>query len=183
MKYTYRFVLFISIFIFSPGSYASDLFNIKTAPITDIIGISNIEVDIKVSEHFTLGPSYSGFNYEFSDVDLDGNFFGVRANYYFNEALSGGWLIGMSAIFGDFTISETNAGIEYSTTTNTRIISALFSYQAMWDHFNLTFGLGASYFSLPKTVTAASGVNLFDIDTSFISGIVPNAELTVGWRF
>lgn len=177
-------ILALLALITTSAAHAQDyMFNIKTAPISDLIGIVNVEMDIAVSEHFTVGPSYLGFNYEHSDVDYDANSFGVRGNYYFNRALSGGWLVSLSALYGDFDISEQSAGITYSTTTSTRIYSALFGYQAMWNHFNLTFGLGASYFSMPSTVTAVEGSDLLEIDTSFLSGILPNAELTLGWRF
>lgn len=163
---------------------ASDsIFNIKTAPVSALIGISNVELDIAVDEHFTVGPLYAGFNFEHSDVDYDADAFGLRVNYYFDQALSGGWLFGVSAFYGDFEITEVDAGITYSTTTSTRAYTALFSYQAMWKHFNLTFGLGASYFSLPSNITAVEGIDVLEIDTSFLSGISPNAEFTVGWRF
>ena len=164
---------------------ASDnMFNIKTAPVSALIGISNLELDIAVSEHFTLGPSYTGFNFEHSDVDYDADAFGVRANYYFDRALAGGWLFGLSASYGDFVITkENNLGITFTATAATRAYTVLFSYQAMWNHFNMTFGLGASYFSLPSTMTAVEGVDILEIDTSILSGVTPNAEFTVGWRF
>ena len=164
-------------------SAKENMFNIKTAPISDLIGIVNVEMDIAVSEHYTLGPSYLGFNYEHSDVDYDADSFGVRGNYYFDRALAGGWLLSLSALYGDFEISEESGGITYSTTTSTRIYSALVGYQAMWNHFNLTFGVGASYFSLPETVIGVQGVNTLSINTSFLSGVFPNAEMTLGWRF
>ncbi|HEY9051404.1 MAG TPA: DUF3575 domain-containing protein [Gammaproteobacteria bacterium] len=165
-------------------AHANDYsYNLKTAPVSDLIGIVNVELDIAVSEHFTLGPSYLGFNYEHSEVDYDSDAFGIRANYYFNKALSGGWLLSLSATYGDFEISKTDNNINYSTNTATRIYTALAGYQAMWNHFNLTFGIGASYFSLPSTVTAVEGVDILEINTSFLSGVVPNAEITLGWRF
>lgn len=178
-----RTISSLILILFSVTSFAGSTLNIKTAPIYDAVGISNIEIDIKVSEKFTVGPSYSGFNYEHSNTDLDADFFGIRANYYFDKALSSGWLIGLSASFGDFTISEIDNGITFSTTTSTRIYSLLLSRQSMWDSFNITYGLGVSYFSLPSTITAVEGVDLLEINTSFISGIVPNLELTFGWKF
>lgn len=163
---------------------ASDnMFNIKTAPVSAMFGIWNVELDIAVSEHFTLGPSYTGFNFEHSDVDYDADAFGVRANYYFDRALAGGWLFALSATYGDFEITEVSAGITFTETIATRAYTALLSYQAMWNHFNMTFGLGASYFSLPSSITAVEGVDVLVIDTSFLSGVMPNAEFTVGWRF
>lgn len=162
------------------GDYS---YNLKTAPVSNLIGIVNVELDIAVSEHYTLGPSYLGFNYDRSDVNYDSDAFGIRANYYFDKALSGGWLLSLSATYGDFEISKTDNNINYSTNTATRIYTALAGYQAMWKHFNLTFGIGASYFSLPSTVTAVEGVDILEINTSFLSGVVPNAEFTLGWRF
>ena len=95
-------------------AHANDYsYNLKTAPVSDLIGIVNVELDIAVSEHFTLGPSYLGFNYEHSEVDYDSDAFGIRANYYFNKALSGGWLLSLSATYGDFEISKTDNNINY----------------------------------------------------------------------
>lgn len=159
------------------------IFNIKTAPVSALIGITNVELDIAVSDQFTVGPLYAGFNVEYSGVDYDADVFGARVNYYFNRALAGGWLIGLSAAYGDFMITDESQGVSLTDTIGTRAYTALLSYQAMWRHFNLTFGVGASYLSLPSSVTAVEGVEVFTIDTSYISGISPNAEITVGWRF
>ena len=74
-------------------------------------------------------------------------------------------------------------GLVYSTSSAMRIYTALFSYQAMWDSFNLTFGVGGSYFAFPETVSGINGVDVLTISTSFLSGFLPNAELSVGWRF
>lgn len=167
----------------NPANANNNKFNLKTAPISALIGITNLELDIAVSEQFTLGPSYTEFDFEHADVNYDANAFGIRANYYFDKALEGGWLLGLSASYGDFEISQKNNGLTYSTTTSTRAYTLLFSYQAMWTHFNTTFGLGASYFSLPSTVTAVEGVDLLEINTSFLSGVTPNLEFTLGWRF
>lgn len=184
MKNTPLYIFAIAILINHQTTLASDYaYNLKTAPISDLIGIVNVELDIAVSEHYTLGPSYLGFNYDHSDVNYDSDAFGIRANYYFDKALSGGWLLSLSATYGDFEISKTDNNINYSTTTATRIYTALAGYQAMWKHFNLTFGIGASYFSLPSTVTAVEGVDILEINTSFLSGVVPNVEMTLGWRF
>lgn len=158
-------------------------FNLKVAPISALVGITNVELDVVLNEHYTIGPSYAGFDFDHSDVDYDADAFGVRVNYYFNRSLSGGWLIGVSALYGDFEISQEKDGITYTNTLATRAYTALFSYQAMWDHFNMTFGIGASYFSLPSSVTAVEGFDVLTIDTSFISGMSPNAEITLGWRF
>ena len=79
---TFRYITIILMSLVSHSIYAADnMFNIKTAPVSALIGITNIELDIAVSEHITVGPSYSAFNFDHSDVDYDADVFGVRMNY------------------------------------------------------------------------------------------------------
>lgn len=161
--------------------------NVRTSPIMNLIGIYNLEVDYAITPQWTLGPLLNDFDFEYSDTEVDSFMYGVRANYYLDSALDGGWVASLSATYGSIDISEpgTISGVEvdYTASTSVRVYTALFSYQAMWDSFNMMFGLGATYFSLPETVFGINGVNKIPISTSFISGVLPNAEFSLGWRF
>jgi len=170
---------------FNAEAYAGDrTFNIRTAPVSDLIGIVNLEGDIAVSKRITLGPSYTGFNYKYKEIRFDSDAYGLRANYYLTRnVLEGGWIASLSGSYGRFKISKDINNVEYSASVSTRFYTALISYQAMWRHFNMTFGLGASYFSLPSTIVGVGGADVAEIDTSFASGVVPNAEFTLGWSF
>ena len=160
-------------------------FNLKTAPISDFIGIANIEAEYAFSDKMTVGPSFSRFDLEVSDITYENTLYGVRFNYYLHQALESSWLIGISALFGDFDISEKRESdaLTFSTSTSVRIYTAMFSYQAMWSNFNMAFGLGYTYISLPETVIATNDIETVSLDTSFLSGGLPNAEITLGWRF
>ncbi|MDH5327799.1 MAG: DUF3575 domain-containing protein [Gammaproteobacteria bacterium] len=161
--------------------------NVRTSPLSDLFGIYNVELDYAVNQNWALGPMYNRFDFEYSDTTIDSSMWGVRVNYYLKNALEGGWVGSLSAGYGtvDITRPGTVSGVpvEFSTSTSVRVYTALFSYQAMWDSFNMMFGLGASYFSMPETVVGTYGVDALTIDTGFISGIVPNAEFSMGWRF
>ncbi len=165
--------------------YADQSWNIRTAPVSDSIGIYNLELDYSIAEKYTIGPMVYHFDYELSDVQYESTAIGLRGNYYFRNVRDGGWLIGLSALYGSFTISEVNPSDNqrYYADISTRIYTLVLSYQAMWEHFNITTGIGVSYFSLPETVVGQIGSASLPINTSFLSGTVPNAEFTLGWRF
>ncbi len=107
--------------------------NLRTAPVSDAMGIYNVELDYKVSDKFTLGPMYYNFDYELSDTTYRRDALGIRLNYYFSGVKKGGWLLGLSGLFGTFEISEVRAsdGLNYASSTSTRIYTGMFSYQAV----------------------------------------------------
>ena len=176
-------VLFCCCVMLSPAYAGQGDVNIRTAPVSDLIGIGNVEVDYAITHNFTVGPTLYRFNAEFANTNYENSLYGGRVSYYFKEALAGGWLASVTAAYGQFKVTREVGGQEFSTNTNMHVYTALFSYQAMWDHFNITTGIGASYFSLPETVVGYSGVDVLTINTSFMSGVVPNAEFMLGWKF
>ena len=178
-----RLAAIILLVISFDAAATGEKFNIRTAPVSDLIGIYNAELDYKISDSFTVGPTLHSFNYTRDNTKYSNLLLGGRVNYYFGTALEGGWLASLSAGYGSFDVSRESGGLVYSTSSAMRIYTALFSYQAMWDSFNLTFGVGGSYFAFPETVSGINGVDVLTISTSFLSGFLPNAELSVGWRF
>ena len=182
-----RFILItmMSFIVLIQAVKAESNWNIRTAPISDALGIYNVEVDYTLNEKFTIGPMYYHFDYELSDTTYQSDAVGLRLNYFFNGVKNGGWLLGLSGLYGTFDISEVRAsdGLNYSASLSTRIFTGMLSYQAVWDSFNITSGIGMSYFSLPETVVAANNTLIYTVDTSLLSGATPNLEFTLGWRF
>ncbi len=176
-------VVFLWCVMLSPAHAGQGDFNIRTAPVSALIGIGNVEIDYAVTSKFAIGPTVYRYNVEISHTDFQNSLYGGRLSYYFKEAMEGGWLASLTASFGKFKVTRDISGREFSTSTSTRVYTALISYQAMWKHFNITTGIGASYFSLPETVIGYSGIDILTIDTSFLSGYTPNAEFMIGWRF
>ena len=181
----YVLIIMVSFIACIQAVKAESNWNIRTAPISDAIGIYNIEADYTLSEKFTLGPMYYHFNYELSDTTYKSDSVGLRINYFFKGVKRGGWLLGLSGLYGTFDISETRPSddVNFSASLSTRIYTGMLSYQAMWENFNITTGIGMSYFSIPETVVAVNGFDVYAIDTSLLSGSTVNAEFTLGWRF
>lgn len=176
-------VMFFCCVMLSPAYAGQGDVSVRTAPISDLIGIGNVEIDYAITRKFAVGPTVYRYNAEFSNTNYQNSLYGGRISYYFNEALEGGWLASVTASFGKFKITRESGGKEYEIAMDLRVYTALLSYQAMWDHFNITTGFGASYFTLPETVIGYSGIDVLTIDTSFLSGFTPNAEFMLGWRF
>ena len=181
----YRLVIYLTALILTSPVYADQNWNIRTAPVSDSIGIYNLELDYTLGEKFTIGPMVYRFDYELSDTTYESTAVGVRLNYYFRKVHDGGWLLGLSGLYGTFSISEINTSDNrrYYVDVSTRIYTLMLSYQALWENFNITTGIGVSYFSLPETVIGQNGGASLPINTSFLSGTLPNAEFTLGWRF
>lgn len=178
-------ITLVSFIVMFKGAKAESNWNLRTAPISDAIGIYNVELDYTLSDKFTIGPMYYHFDYELSDTTYKSDALGLRLNYFFKGVKNGGWLLGLSGLFGTFDISEVRVadGVKFSSSTSTRIFTGMLSYQAVWDSFNITTGIGMSSFSLPETVVATNGGDSYTVDTSLLSGTTPNFEFTVGWRF
>ena len=166
-----RHIIFVMLMATASTVYADQNWNIRTAPVSDSIGIYNLELDYSIAEKYTIGPMVYHFDYELSDVQYESTAIGLRGNYYFRNVRDGGWLIGLSALYGSFTISEVNPSDNqrYYADISTRIYTLVLSYQAMWEHFNITTGIGVSYFSLPETVVGQIGSASLPINTSFLS--------------
>jgi hypothetical protein len=180
-----RIFLTLALIAIAHGALADYRWNIRTSPVSDAIGIYNFELDYRLNDKFTLGPSFYHFDYELSGVNYDSTAVGIRGNYFFRSVQQGGWLIGMSALYGIFSISQLNSSDSqvYSVDVSTHIYTLMLSYQAVWDNFNITSGAGIAYFTLPNTVVGQQGGGSLSIDTSFLSGTVPTIEFSLGWRF
>lgn len=160
--------------------------SINTGPISDLVGIANFEVDYAFHPKWTGGGSFYTFDYDISDVNFDSNMGGVRFKYYMTrEVLEGGWIASVSATHANTEISEARPsdGLEFAADVSSSVYTAMISYQAMWNHFNITTGFGFSYFTFPETTTVIEGIDVYSIDTSFVGGFSPNAEFRIGWRF
>lgn len=165
------------------------LLNIKTAPLSLLVGIRNIEVDVAVFDHWTLGGSYYDVSLEFDNNDYQISGWGVRSNYFFNRALDSGFYLSGAATFLALEAKEQryDAGqdenIVLTADANFNTYTALAGYLFMWDYFNLGLAAGMSYFTMPGSIKAENDLYDYEFDTTLISGVFPTAELTFGLAF
>jgi len=168
---------------------SSKLFNVKTAPISYLIGIRNVEVDVKLFDSWTVGPSYYDFKFTFDNNDYEINGWGLRGNYYFGEALSSGVYLAGMATFSEIEIhderyvAELDRNVDLKAEASFNVYTALLGYQWHWDYFNISLGAGVGIFTLPSTVVAVDDDYSYDFDTAFVSGVLPAGEFQMGLAF
>ncbi|HVJ64811.1 MAG TPA: hypothetical protein VM901_06120 [Bdellovibrionota bacterium] len=163
----------------SPRAAAQDdTGNVRINPVGFLIGFLNADLDFKLSETFTLGPSLGLINLSSGDTSLDAFAFGVRANLFLNgTAFTNSWYFGPSVTFG-WAKLKTNSD---EASTSLTSIKAIFGYQWVWPSgFNLAVAAGPQYLFLPKQVKNEAGN---EIDTKVARGILPSGEFTVGFVF
>lgn len=152
-KYLLVILLAAAQFCFFDTSFADDslgketssqdhLWNIRTQPLSLVLGIINAQVDYAISDNITIGPNFSSGSMSLLNYNVSVSGFGIEANYYFNQVFNDGWYLNggygstsasvkyNSSIFGDIEGKATAAGI---------VIGG--GYHWFWENFNLNLGL------------------------------------------
>ncbi|MCM2278684.1 MAG: hypothetical protein NDJ89_11475 [Oligoflexia bacterium] len=152
--------------------------NIRVSPLSIMSGNLGSDVDFAVSRKFTVGPTVSTLSASLLAVELKGYNIGARGNLYLTgDAMSDGWILGPSIGYSSMRVS---LGTEEGTTGKLSL-GSLIGYQWIWGTgFNVNAGLGANWLSGDQKVATNQGT---DLSIPFYSGIVPSAELTVGYAF
>lgn len=191
----FRKMSFIAIIVLSLSSsawaqkteYASDArkVNIRVGPLGLLLGYLNADVDFKVGQEWTAGPSigYLRWNLEAGGVKYSATAFqlGLRTNWYFQgTAINDGWYFGPGLTYSKATV-ESN---EYEATAMGLIASGIVGYNWMWENFNIMLGGGMFLSTIPGEVEVTRKSNGVKEKVSVgrgPSGIT--AEFTLGWAF
>lgn len=161
-------------------------FNIHTNPITWLIGIYSIGVDVAVNNKLTLGGSYNHVDFSAMDLDENGqdidanaNGFGVRMQYFLNEAFHDGWYL---TGFGDFGKGEVKNN-DTSEFANLKSTSLGFTagYFWIWENFNIQLGLGLQNSKINLTDSSLSAQDREDIED--LEGVRPTGDFRLGLAF
>jgi hypothetical protein len=140
-------------------------------------GLLNTDVDFAVGKRFTIGPSISMLKSSLLFTEASGFNLGVRGNLYLSgDALNDGWLVGPSIGFSTLSV---RSGIAQGSASKLSL-GAIAGYQWVWGSgLNITAGAGASWYSGGDEV-AVEGDTL---SIPFYHGVLPAAELTLGYAF
>lgn len=101
--------------------------NLRTNPGYVFLGAVNLELDLPITERWTLGPALT------ADSLLEHFMVGVRLNRFRQPRTDNGWYTGLG-----FRYSPTQLG-QGSTFYSLRVLE---HYQWQWDNFNVAAGLG-----------------------------------------
>lgn len=158
----------------SSSSQGSDKFmNIRVNPLGLVFGLINADIDFKVADAITVGPSLMFWS--LAGITAFGG--GARGNYYFNgQAFTDSFYLGAHAEYALVTyktsLGNSSAGVFGA--------GALAGYHWVWDGgFNIMLGGGIGYYAGSSTVT----INGQTASVTGLNGVSPALEFTLGWAF
>ena len=132
------------------SSWSNKKFNARVSPIALLIGAGLVDFDIRVSDHWTVGPealywhntlSSTG---DFTSIAFNAWEAGVRANWFLDGVFKDGIYVGPSLKYLNFqlTATDTANGLPASGSANALLAGCLVGYGWFWDSFNMMLGGG-----------------------------------------
>lgn len=141
--------------------------NISINPLGFAFGAFNTNVDFKMSDRFTLGPSVAFTSVTSGVSKATGYGIGANANFYLsNDAFNDSWIVSVGAEYAYIGIDNLSAsGLGFGATIG---------YGWFWDSgFNIGLGAGLQYVSLDYTK-----IGFIDI-----SAVLPRLSFSLGYAF
>ena len=160
---------------------ASD-WNVKTNPISLLIGATNAEVNYAVHDHFTIGLGGLVWSTEILDIEFTASEYHARFDYWFHESFKQGWYIGAQVSKITMDLSTKVSGVKFSGDISSTGYLGQFGYHWQWDHFNIDFGTYAGYYSFDPNIELTDSAGNIEKETVPAFGAV-GAEFFIGWAF
>lgn len=139
--------LLISVSALAEGDKGKGTTNVRFSPIGLLIGLINVEVDFKVNENWTMGPTLAFWNFSVGETGsnlfgTDVSFFslGGRANWYKNGIHTDGLYVGPSLSYNTVKLKSGSD----SASASGLVASGLVGYGWFWESFNMHLGGGLS---------------------------------------
>lgn len=163
--------------------------NLRFNPLSLLIRSYNLNLDLPVSDKWTIGPMGGVRNDSNGDSDFDVKSYtvGVRANYYTKtNVFQEGWYLGPSIRYTRVTVEKDFGGSvgEISGNANGIIASTLLGYQFFGQNkkFNVNIGLGPAFYML-NPIKVKNSQNNLSSTYSASSGLQLDGEISLGWIF
>jgi hypothetical protein len=139
------------------------IFNFRLAPMGLLTASPGMDVDVRLSRSFSIGPSFRYFEQKQGNTDNNIWQFGLQTAYYFGrEGILSSWYAraGVYALHSGASNPKTSAVL----TSWIESVAGGYTFRFGETHFNATLGTGISYFA-----------NAAD------EGVQPIAEIYFGW--
>lgn len=174
----------------SAESSSSSTANFRFAPLSLLIGWLNLDLDFKVSQDWTVGPTVGIWKTAIEDslfvdnkLNLERNAVGVRAVWSESGAYNTGFYFSPIAQFVSAKVYGTGktSGNLITATGSGITLTGIGGYQWFWDSFNIALGAGL------QVGAQASKVTVIEAGTS--RDVAPERSATVavdfmlGWTF
>lgn len=172
------------------ASENADELNFRFAPLSLLIGWLNVDLDVRISENWTVGPTIGVWRINVPDSYFVGekyllkrNSFGVRANWSHNGAFKTGFYLSPIVQFVRAEASGVSAssGNSISATASATTFTGIAGYQWFSDSFNITAGAGFIA-GRPSDVSVVDGATNYKIaGDSRDAGFA--LDFMLGWTF
>jgi hypothetical protein len=139
------------------------IFNFRLAPMGLLTASPGMDVDVRLSPSFSLGPSMRYFEQTQGNTNNNIYQFGLQAAYYFgHEGILSSWYAraGVYALHSGASNPKTSAVL----TSWIESVAGGYTFRFGESHFNATLGTGLSYFANAAT-----------------EGVQPILEMYFGW--
>lgn len=170
MKKLFVLTTFTAILITSTAFAAADKStNISTNPLGMLFGSINANVDFKVADRISAGPSFAYSSYTSGSSKATGIGLGANVGFYLsNKTFSDSWVLNLGLDYASVSNSATSAK------ASGLAIGGTIGYGWFWDGgFNMGLGFGAQYLTL----------DFSSIGLTSISGVLPRISFTLGYAF
>lgn len=129
----------------------ADNFNVRFGPISLLVGVVNMGLDIAVNDSWTVGPEFSYMHRTLSstagfttDYDVKAYAIGGRAIWYANGVFTDGLYITPKLDWAKAKVSSTDTLGTVEGEASAFVASGLIGYAWFWDSFNIHLGGGLS---------------------------------------
>ncbi len=175
------------------SSYGSEKkFNFSFEPIVLLVGLVNVNLDMKLNDSWTFGPTFSYWRVSVASGDpvytdklsLSVFALGARGSWYANGVFQDGWYVSPVLQYVNAKVSTISAGQDLSASVSLVELMGLVGYNWFWDSFNMRLGGGINLATGPSKVHVQSSNSTYSNDVSYNPSSVGLAfDFMIGWTF
>lgn len=173
------------------GKSGSQTMNIRVSPLGLLVGYLNADLDIKMGDEWTLGPTLSYWSFKTDSstttggIDLSMFAIGARANWYPSGVFKSGFFVSPIFQYVSATAKARSSvnGENISATASAPIFQGLAGYH--WFGKTINFSLGAGFGVSPSStkvkVTDSTGTSSNEVQASRSVGLA--LDMMLGYTF
>lgn len=170
---------------------AGNELNVRFAPLSLLVGWLNVDLDVRVNDQWTLGPTIGLWraniedNYFVGDkYQLKRNAVGVRANWSQSGSFQTGFYVSPIVQFVRAEVSgvSKSTGNDITASASGITITGIAGYQWFWDTFNLSVGGGLILGAQSSDVSVQDGPSSYKVASSG-RGTGVALDFMLGWTF
>ncbi|MFP5519186.1 MAG: hypothetical protein ACLGGX_04740 [Bdellovibrionia bacterium] len=149
-EYPMKFLksIFTAVFLILPTISMASTVNVRTSPLGLLIGSLTVEADFPINSHWTAGPTFSTYRFDFDDelstddISVRGSSFGARAIWHKNGIFTDGLYLSPQVAFASATAESNND----KATVSGIVAAGVVGYGWFWPGgFNMLLGGGPSF--------------------------------------